>query len=72
MYVITLPSLTGNRFPYVQNLNPIYGVAGVLVFTSYPSLTLSANRWLDQNTLAKIDAVAAFIPRVGVFDVLEK
>jgi hypothetical protein len=71
-YVITLPSITGNRFPSVPNLSPMYGVAGVLVFTSYANLALPANWWLDPNTLAKIDAVAAFIPGVGVFGVWEK
>jgi peptidoglycan/xylan/chitin deacetylase (PgdA/CDA1 family) len=71
-YAITLPSMSGNRFPSVAGLNPTTGVAGVLVFTSYSDLALGANWWLDPKILAKIDAVAAFIPGVGVFGVWEK
>jgi peptidoglycan/xylan/chitin deacetylase (PgdA/CDA1 family) len=74
-YVIKLPSPTGNRFPAVQNLNPISGVSGVLVFISDPNLKLpSGSWWLDQVFLANpnVRAVAGFIPGLGTVGVWEK
>jgi peptidoglycan/xylan/chitin deacetylase (PgdA/CDA1 family) len=74
-YVIKLPSPTGNRFPAVQNLSPISGVSGVLVFVSDPSLKLpSGSWWLDPVFLANpnVRAVAGFIPGLGTVGVWEK